>query len=384
MSSLNEYISRYADVSFTEKPFCDADNIALCKISYMPFEKVVSESFDDEPVSFDKVAKDMFAYHGNAHRAVGLLLPKDISRAMMQMAETKRFSELKVVGCKEVFADKPATQFAGATYLSPDGKIYVTFRGTDDTFTGWKEDIDIYTLKGIPSHKLGVDYLNEVGEKFDGEIIVCGHSKGGNIALYSALHCNQSVRDRIIKVYNDEGPGLCDFNFIESEKYKEIYPRYTHFIPNSSFVGMFLAHDEDYTVVKSNKILGPMQHDLSSWQIADDKLEPASLSWLGRFNDYALMKLLTISDDTCVYADVVFSEVINGFGQKDLTGFSKHVIPSIYGGYKAWKSLDKITRDKFHDAFAGTLALLREAAKVTRREAVPAVKRKIEMLATLA
>ena len=109
------------------------------------------------------------------------------------MAKYKRFTEMKVVGCTRIYKKEPAVQFEAATFLLPDGNIAVLFKGTDDTLVGWKEDFDILTKKGIPSGKLSTEYLEKVADKFDGDIIICGHSKGGFIAQYAVLFCSQKV-----------------------------------------------------------------------------------------------------------------------------------------------------------------------------------------------
>ena len=54
---------------------------------------------------------------------------------------------MKVVACTRVYQEKPAVQFEAATFLLPNGKIVVLFKGTDDTLVGWKEDFDILTQK---------------------------------------------------------------------------------------------------------------------------------------------------------------------------------------------------------------------------------------------
>ncbi|MFR7321913.1 MAG: Mbeg1-like protein [Blautia massiliensis (ex Durand et al. 2017)] len=40
----------------------------------------------------------------------------------------------------------------------PDGTAYISFRGTDDTIVGWKEDFNL--SNGIvPSHRKALEYL---------------------------------------------------------------------------------------------------------------------------------------------------------------------------------------------------------------------------------
>ena len=140
----------------------------------------------------------------------------------MAMAPKKRFAEMKVVSAVRIYEKKPAVQFEAATFLLPNGDVVVLFKGTDDTLIGWKEDIDILTKKGIPSNMFATEYLEKVANRFSGNIIVCGHSKGGFIAQYATLFCKKEIRDRIIKVYNNDGPGFWDYSYLESEAYAEM------------------------------------------------------------------------------------------------------------------------------------------------------------------
>ena len=363
MSSIDEYLNKYGDISFKDKPFCEADNFALCNVSYIPLEKVISDSFDDEPVPFEKACQKMFRYNGYKHVAVGLVLPKGMSIRLMKMSRCKRYSEMKVVACTETFSTSPAVQFGAATYLLPDGTVLVVFRGTDDTLIGWKEDIDIFTHKGIPSHKLAVDYLAKVAEKFDGDIIVCGHSKGGNVAQYGVLYSSEKVRERIKEFYNNDGPGFFDYSFMKMPQYSEMLPKYKHFVPQSSLVGMLLFHDDDYTVVKSKRLTGPLQHDISSWLVEDDKaVSLPELSSLGKLTDLTCHKLFTqINDVQSECFDKIAEVVVNGTGCRGLLDFSKHVPSAIKGAKKAYKAVDEETRKVFKSTFNGALSIIKEA-----------------------
>ena len=95
MSNVMEYIRKYGDRSFCDMPFGEADNVALCGMYYMPFEKAVSDSFDDEPVPFAKASDDIFELRGRKHEPVGLILLKNISEQMVEMSKYKRFQEMK-------------------------------------------------------------------------------------------------------------------------------------------------------------------------------------------------------------------------------------------------------------------------------------------------
>lgn len=380
MATSSAFVKEYGDVSFTEMPFCDIDNAALCRVFYLPLEKTAPNTFDEPPVSFSEVYNKYYELCGNKHKAVGLVLPKAISVLGMKMANTKRYSEIMVTGATETFQADPPIQFGAATFILPDGTNVVMFRGTDDSLIGWVEDLDIYTSKGIPSHQLAVDYLNTAGEKLKGDIIVCGHSKGGNVALYGALNCRQEVRDRIKYLYNNDGPGFHNLDYIDTPAYRELLPRYRHFIPQSSLVGVLLAHDEDYTVVKSRWQTGPLEHDIGSWQtdgtqfITKDALTP-----LGKINDIGFGNLIFRLDEkqNKVLENVVTS-VVNGTGELYILGFIKNLVPAIKGGRAAWQSIDADTKADFKGAFAGGLALFREAAKIANEDALPIIKKRAQ------
>lgn len=370
MANVMDYIKKYGDISFCDMPFGEADNVALCGMYYMPFDKVVSDSFEDEPVDYKTASDGIFELRGRKHTPVGLVLLKNISEQMVLMSKYKRFQEMKVVAAVRVYEKAPAVQFEAATFLLPDGKIVVLFKGTDDTLTGWKEDFDILTKKGIPSNRLSIEYLEKAAKNFDGNIIVCGHSKGGFIAQYAALYSSKEVRDRIEVVYNDDGPGFWDYSYLESETYAEMLPKYRHFVPQSSFIGMMLAHDNDYEIIKSNQILGPLQHDLNSWQFSGKKLVRAEeLTDMGKMNDGVLRDLVGgLDDESEKVLDTVLDKVLSGVNQTGLLDVKKNFVPALKGGVEAWRSLDRDTQKKFLKIFSDTPEIVFRNSNRIRKE----------------
>lgn len=370
MANVMDYIKKYGDISFCDMPFGEADNVALCGMYYMPFDKVVSDSFEDEPVDYKTASDEIFELRGRKHTPVGLVLLKNISEQMVLMSKYKRFQEMKVVAAVRVYEKAPAVQFEAATFLLPDGKIVVIFKGTDDTLTGWKEDFDILTKKGIPSNRLSIEYLEKAAKNFDGNIIVCGHSKGGFIAQYAALYSSKEVRDRIEVVYNDDGPGFWDYSYLESETYAEMLPKYRHFVPQSSFIGMMLAHDNDYEIIKSNQILGPLQHDLNSWQFSGKKLVRAEeLTDMGKMNDGVLRDLVGgLDDESEKVLDTVLDKVLSGVNQTGLLDVKKNFVPALKGGVEAWRSLDRDTQKKFLKIFSDTPEIVFRNSNRIRKE----------------
>lgn len=379
MAGSLQYIKKFGNVSFTEMPFCDVDNVALCEIFYMPLEKVVSDSFTEEPRPFAEACQAMYSYNGNRHKAPGIMLKKSISVKMMEMAKQKRYSEMKIVACTETFKTNPAIQFAAATFILPDNTLVVAFRGTDDSLIGWKEDCDIFIKHVIPSHVLAVNYLEKVAKHFDGDIIVIGHSKGGNVALYAGLNCSESTRARIKALYNNDGPGFFDHSQFRTKQYADLLPRYNHFIPSSSFIGVLLAFDKDYTVVKSKRLLGPLQHDLATWQVADCDIKTLPrASKLAKINEICLSGILyRISREQSENFDRVANAVIEGTGQTSLTGFTRHLPSAVKGAVETWKNLDEESREELKGTFSGSREIIRDSVKLVVTDGNEKIKEEV-------
>ena len=360
MPNSKQFIEEFGSKTFSEHPFCDADALALTEVFYMPLELVVSASFDDEPVNFSDACNKLFDLRDNKHKPLGLMITSTPSKRLMQMAATARYSELKIANVHEVYSSAPAIQYCAGTFLLPDGTVVVIYRGTDDTIAGWKEDLDIYTKKGTPSYDLALEHLEKVAELFSGDIIVSGHSKGGNIALKTACECSESTRVRIKNVYNFDGPGYSDYSIFYTSAYDEILPGYRHYVPSSSFIGMLMNHDYDYKAVKSSQLLGPMQHDLGSWQIKNGEIQLVEdVDILAKITDEWMASMLKrLGDAGTAALDTVITAITEGTGKKTLTEVAKHSYSAVGGAAKAYKNLPSETKEEFKNDFRGTAKVL--------------------------
>ena len=373
MPGVYEYIAEYGTKSFEERPFCDADNFALCQIFYLPLEQVIAPELDAAPVPFLDAANAYFEKQGCKHRRLGLVLTKQSSINLMRMAQTERFSALQVVGVQSAFTQFPALQYGAGTFLLPDGTAVIVFRGTDDSVTGWHEDLDIFLHQGMQSYPLAQQYIKDVAAQFSGDLIICGHSKGGNIALYAALTADKKIRDRIRKVYNNDGPGFGNYQLFRTGAYDELLERYRHLVPHSSFVGMILAHDYDYTVVENKHHIGMLQHDLTFWRVKDgEPVTREELDLLGRFSDVLLGNLIfRLNEDDCPVINEVADRLIAGSKVDSLLKAVK-TLPIVGGRVlDAWLKTPKETRDLFRKTLHGVTATTVKTIKQFRKDRVP-------------
>lgn len=199
------------------------------------------------------------------------------------MAGSRRFGGLGLERFTEKFDAAEQLQFAAVTFRFADGGSFVAFRGTDSSIVGWKENFNMAFSDEVPAQREAAEYIR--GTR--GRIMLGGHSKGGNLAVYAAVRSGTKV-DR---VYNFDGPGLSE-SVADSPEYRFVEPKIDTYLPEMSLVGILLEHTGRYYTVRSDG-RGLMQHDPYTWQVTPagfelaDGLSPASMfadrmirSWL--------------------------------------------------------------------------------------------------------
>ncbi len=261
-----DYLIEYGDVPLSELPMSDVDSLILCQLSYLKFEGVVPGIKEDvASVSIQEVAE----VADEAVLFADERYEKENRMLWERLLESKRFGQMKLNCYVNIVEKEWETQFSAVTYLLEDGTVYVAFRGTDETLVGWKEDFNMIHLQPVPGQSYAVKYLNQVTERIRQPLYVGGHSKGGNLAIYSAMNCRPEVRDKILRIYNMDGPGFRQ-ETLEECGYDKIADRVVKILPHSSFFGMLFEWDTRFQVVESNRF-GLMQHDPFSWQVVDGK-----------------------------------------------------------------------------------------------------------------
>ena len=247
---------------FETTKFNLVDSLVLSQFTYIHFNKVVPGLADNRaPVKIGEMLK---AEH-IPHMLHNVRDPKSNYSLLLALGMSPRFRNIRMCCYSDSLNITEQKQFAAVTYLLDDKTAYVAYRGTDSTIVGWKEDFNMAFISPVPAQQEGVSYLDAVAERFPHVLMVGGHSKGGNIAVYSSMECRPDVQDRIAGIYSHDGPGFKDEIFT-SEKYAGIKARIHKTLPQSSLVGMLLQHQEDYVVVES-KQFWIMQHDPFSWII---------------------------------------------------------------------------------------------------------------------
>ena len=266
MANVIDYLIWRGDLSFKQSTLNEVDNVLLVFLNFLDFEGVIPNEFENGSVLLKDAVNKCLARQDGKKPYYGALMPSaDIEKMARLMAKSNRFANARLTGYVKEISIEKEQQFSAFTAILDDDSIFVTFSGTDDTIIGWKEDMNMSFSDEIPGQKRSVEYLEYVANAFDGPIRVGGHSKGGNLAVYSSAKCKEEVQNRIARVYNNDGPGFSKA-FLATEGYKNIKARILKLVPQESVVGMLLSNDSNFTVVYSKKS-GVIQHNSFLWEV---------------------------------------------------------------------------------------------------------------------
>jgi hypothetical protein len=272
MANIFDYIAWRGDLSFRNAPFNPVDNIILTHAAYFPFDGIVPGPEEKGGLSFAEAAKQAASLLERDSGAFGeKLIFKDDLALLAELGASGRYGGLELAAYVNQIDLNAEKQFSALTILFQDKRALVSYRGTDNTLVGWKEDFNMSFSAAIPAQIEAAAYLERAAARVRGPLRVGGHSKGGNLAIYAAAFCDTKIRRRIKAVYSNDAPGFSKA-VISSPGYRAISGRIHSFVPQSSVVGMLFEHEEDYTVVRSAQT-GLMQHDVYSWQVTRDDVE---------------------------------------------------------------------------------------------------------------
>lgn len=266
MTNILDYIQWRGDLSFTQDPPNAIDSLIFSYLVYLRFPEAL-QSAPEEGVPLKQVERELSALadyreRGNNHQL----------ELFHAAAQSRRFGAVKLVQFRDQFIPEEDTQFAAASFLLDDGSLLAVFRGTDNTLVGWKEDFNMCFQEAVPAQRLAVEYVRELYEIYNRPMHLCGHSKGGNLAVYAAAKSPGVIRQSIRQVYNNDGPGFME-HMLSDPGYLEMVPRIHTFVPQSSIIGMLMEHAEPTQVIKSAQV-GILQHDVFTWEVMGKELIP--------------------------------------------------------------------------------------------------------------
>lgn len=364
MANMLSFLGSYGQYSLIEKPFTQVDALICSQLSYIVYDKAAG-----------RLPARLNSLLGQVEYGV---IERDNRRLFELCACLPRYKNALVYRYVNEFDPSISKQFAAVTLLLEDGTAFASFRGTDSTLVGWKEDFMLTFTTPVPAQERAARYLNEIAQMLSCPLRVGGHSKGGNLAVYAAAFCEPQVRSRITEVYTCDGPGF-EKSTLQSEQYRSLLPRVRRFLPESSVVGLLMEQDSDYLVIDSTA-LGVYQHNPYTWKtegdhfLTKDKLNfsgemlgEAQRAWFNslspdQLRDFAdtLFDVLTASNPrtlrdihSSVGSLIATLSAITNMPQDDQTrmkAYLKHLLSSLYTGSEITlrRRMDALT-DKLQD-----------------------------------
>ena len=269
MSNILDYLDWRGDLAIDRRaPFCEVDNLILTQLSFIDLAGIADGDRLRRSVTLREAAARYLA-NPKAHAGrLGVLIPNEVAGLLEKAAASRRFGDMRLLRFENTIDETLQTQFAALCIVVGDGSFYISFRGTDDTLVGWKENFNMGFMDSVPAQLLAARYTEAAARAIRGKIRIGGHSKGGNLSLYAASHLPRRLQKRVIAVYNNDGPGLGK-SITETDGFAAIAPRVLTVVPQSSVVGLLLEHGKVDKIVKSTGD-GVWQHDPYTWEVLGD------------------------------------------------------------------------------------------------------------------
>lgn len=279
------FIDKYGKVSYKDKKETEIDILLFSQLAYLPMDNI--DFKNNQKYTLEEIAT-------NIDRSVfleSLIAQRNALKLLDTIKDLPRFKEIKVTDYSYIMDEN--SQFGAVTFILPNKKIVIAFQGTDNTIAGWKEDAILSYKYPTTSQELAGSYVEKIISKYKRSIIICGHSKGGNLALVGAMRTTLLKKLAIKEIYSFDGPGLREKEF-NSNQYKQVRKKLHNIIPDESMVGV-LFNQENLDVIKSDA-KGIMQHATTSWQVEDDRLVRTNKSALSDNLDKAIYDWLSNYD----------------------------------------------------------------------------------------
>jgi len=264
MAGIIEYVQQELR-TFEEEPFNEVDSLVLSQLAYLQLGCLVPYRGRRSSIPVSGLFRAEFF-----DSLLFQVRDREQNLALLTaLCASPRFRSLRLCNFVDERDPVQEKQFVAVTLLLGSRSRYLAFRGTDADVVGWKEDFNMAFQSPVPAQRAAVEYVNFSARTSMDRLILGGHSKGGNLAAYSAIHCPRQVQNRMEAVYSHDGPGFK--NDPRSEPgYLQVQEKIHKTMPQSAVVGMLLEHQENYSVVKSNR-MGLLQHDPFSWQVENGR-----------------------------------------------------------------------------------------------------------------
>lgn len=278
MANVVDYLHWRGDLTFEKDPFNNVDNLILSILSYLGFGGVVPSERSEKRVQLgDACAKILKKLKDDPSLITGF--SRVDGTFLEALVDAPRFANIELGRYVDRINVEKSLQFAAFTAYLPTGQMFVSFRGTDGTLVGWRENLNL-SFKVTSADKSAALYLEkrirehlaEGNNSTCANVMVSGHSKGGNLASYAATVCPEELLGTIERVWSNDGPNMCP-ELLHTTAHQVLGEKYIRILPEFSVVGMIFDDPAVPKLIVKSSETGMMAHDGVSWQVMRNTFE---------------------------------------------------------------------------------------------------------------
>ncbi|WP_250309795.1 Mbeg1-like protein [Gardnerella sp. Marseille-Q2328] len=381
--------------TFAQRKFNAVDALILCELAYINMPEFVPQyAANPKDISTVPVTELLRSeYFSSMFSSGSVKIDRFRRKLLFAVAASPRYRGLRVGEKLERF-DKSnidescEQQFAGVTFdlsecegIDNPHTLVVSYRGTDNTLVGWKEDFNMAFRCPVPAQESAAEYLISIAQRYsknyanknflqkilayfskssssnfssnsssnsytsksslsnqpnnNPNIIVVGHSKGGNMAAYASMRLDaedEKLGNLVSKIYSMDGPSFGS-DVVDPAVFAHVSSRIEKVVPQSAFIGLIMDTGVPYKVTNADSI-GLMQHFGMYWQVKNgdfdycDCVTPRALAVSKAANEW-MMNLPF--DERKRRIDSVYS-IFNSLGYPTFDEMSSHwseVVPKL-------------------------------------------------------
>ena len=357
MANIFDYLSWRGDLSFHQSPFNTVDALILCQLSYLPFDRIVGTPDQDTEITISEAAK-IIKKKREKNTLDGYIMFKEDPEFLIALSQSSRYRDCVLHSYVNNIDEVQEKQFSAICIYT--GTItFIAYRGTDASLVGWKEDLNMSFCDVIPSQLQAVSYLEKAAKNIIGPLLIGGHSKGGNLAVFAASSCSKKTAKRVKGIYSFDAPGF-HHRLIASDGFLMIRDRINLYIPQSSVIGLLFEHGKEFIVIKSSQS-GILQHDLYTWELSyNDIVRFESLTQSSHFVDRTLREWIGNMDyeSRRKFIDTLFT-ILNATQAKSFVDMSTDWFKAAGKMIQTLGNIDNSTRK----VIKKTIAALFDAAR---------------------
>lgn len=125
LGNILSYLKWRGDLTFTERPFCEVDNLVLSELAYLDLAGIVPAKEERAQVAIAEAAPAFYQQNRKKICADG-----PSAEFFRMMAESNRYRDVRLFNFIELTEVSTQIDFSALHIDLGDGTVYVAFRGT--------------------------------------------------------------------------------------------------------------------------------------------------------------------------------------------------------------------------------------------------------------